>query len=231
MIPAEKIIVALDTQDPVKCTELLHSLSSTKVWVKIGMELFYAEGPRVIHEAKALGLNVFLDLKLHDIPQTVASALKALSRLPIDMINVHAAGGLEMMQRSYEVFAGMNKRPLLIAVTQLTSTSEEQMQREQRISGSIQDSVLHYAHLSHQSHFDGVVCSPHEIKLIKENIGSKFLTVTPGIRPPGVESHDQKRITTPREALALGTDFMVMGRPITGAVNPREALETILQGN
>ena len=105
------------------------------------------------------------------------------------------------------------------------------MQREQRISGSIQDSVLHYAHLSHQSHFDGVVCSPHEIKLIKENIGSKFLTVTPGIRPPGVESHDQKRITTPREALALGTDFMVMGRPITGAVNSREALETILQGN
>ncbi len=105
------------------------------------------------------------------------------------------------------------------------------MQREQRISGSIQDSVLHYAHLAHQAHFDGVVCSPHEIKLIKENIGSTFLTVTPGIRPAGVESHDQKRITTPREALALGTDFMVIGRPITGAKNPREALETILQGN
>ncbi len=230
MMAAEKIIVALDTQDPQKCRKLLHDLSSTKVWVKIGMELFYAEGPRVIEEAKNLGLNVFLDLKLHDIPQTVASALKALSRLPVDMINVHAAGGLEMMEKSYEVFAGMKKRPLLIAVTQLTSTSQAQMNQEQRIPGSVEDSVLHYAKLAQKASFDVVVCSPHEIKLIKNNLGLNFLTVTPGIRPQGAETHDQKRITTPQEALYLGTDYIVIGRPITAAPDPREALQTILKG-
>lgn len=230
MIPSEKIIVALDTQDPPKLDHMLNSLRGEKIWVKIGMELFYSMGSDVIFKAKEYGLNVFLDLKLHDIPNTVAQAIKSLSKLPIDMINVHAAGGKEMMTRSYEMLSEMQHRPLLIAVTQLTSTTQLQMNEEQNIQGPIENSVLTYAKLAKESRLDGVVCSPLEVKLIKNHLGINFLTITPGIRPIGENLNDQKRVTTPEEALLLGTDYMVIGRPITASNNPKEALQNILQG-
>ncbi|MBA2403621.1 MAG: orotidine-5'-phosphate decarboxylase [Bdellovibrionales bacterium] len=230
MIPADKIIVALDTQDPEKLNQLLKALSGEKIWVKIGMEVFYSLGPDVVLKARDQGFKIFLDLKLHDIPNTVAQSLKALSRLPIDMINVHAAGGKEMMQKSFEAIGNLPKRPLLIAVTQLTSTTEAQMHQDQRITGSIEASVLNYAKIAQESHFDGVVSSPLEVTAIKNLLGKNFLTVTPGIRPMGNDLNDQKRVTTPAEALALGTDYMVIGRPITQAANPKQALLEILQG-
>jgi orotidine-5'-phosphate decarboxylase len=230
MIPSEKIIVALDTQDRIKVQNLFDVLKGEKIWVKVGMELFYALGPDVIYEAKEQGFKVFLDLKLHDIPNTVYQALKSLSKLPIDMINVHAAGGKEMLERSVEAFNGLTKRPLLIAVTQLTSTTQEQMNLEQGIPGQIEDSVLRYAQLAHHSKLDGVVCSPLEVRAIKDFLGKEFLTVTPGIRPLGNDLNDQKRVTTPSEALALGTDFMVIGRPITASEDPKLALAQILKG-
>ena len=230
MIPSEKIIVALDTQDPSILDQILNSLRGEKIWVKIGMELFYSMGSDVIFKAKEYGLNVFLDLKLHDIPNTVAQAIKSLSKLPIDMINVHASGGKEMMTRSYEMLSEMQHRPLLIAVTQLTSTTQLQMNEEQNIQGPIENSVLTYAKLAKESRLDGVVCSPLEVKLIKNHLGKNFLTITPGIRPIGENLNDQKRVTTPEEALLLGTDYMVIGRPITASNNPKEALQNILQG-
>ena len=230
MIPADKIIVALDTQDPQKLDNLFASLAGEKIWVKVGMELFYALGPQVIHKAKDKGFNVFLDLKLHDIPNTVAQGLKSLSNLPIDMVNVHAAGGKEMMVKGFEALATLPKRPLLIAVTQLTSTTQAQMNLDQRIPGTVEESVLHYASLAHEAKFDGVVCSPLEITAIKKHLGENFLTVTPGIRPAGGDLNDQKRVTTPLEALELGTDYMVIGRPITGSPEPKKALNDILKG-
>lgn len=230
MIAPGKIIVALDTNDNEKLNQLLKDLSGEKIWVKIGMEVFYALGPDVVMKAKDLGFKIFLDLKLHDIPNTVAQALKSLSRLPIDMINVHAAGGKEMMERSHEAIENLSSRPLLIAVTQLTSTTEVQMNNDQRISGSIEASVLHYAQLAKESHFDGVVSSPLEVAAIKNLLGKNFLTVTPGIRPVGNDLYDQKRVTTPMQALQLGTDYMVIGRPITQSSNPKQALRDILQG-
>lgn len=230
MISADKIIVALDTPDAAKLKQLFSELSGHKVWVKVGMELYYAMGPEVIFQAKELGFKVFLDLKLHDIPNTVGQSLKSLSRLPIDMVNVHAAGGKEMMTKAFEALSDIPKRPLLIAVTQLTSTTQEQMNSDQGIPGNVESSVLHYAKLAHECGLDGVVSSPLEVQAIKRMIGSSFLTITPGIRPQGVDVNDQKRVTTPIEALALGTDYMVIGRPITQSKSPREALNNILKG-
>jgi orotidine-5'-phosphate decarboxylase len=230
MIPAEKIIVALDYAEEEKALTILDALKGQALWVKVGMELFYSTGPKIIHEAKNRGFKVFLDLKLHDIPNTVGQALKALSGLPIDMVNVHAAGGSEMMKRAAEAVRLSDTRPLLIAVTQLTSTTTQQMNEEQKISGDIVTSVAHYAKLAKESGLDGVVASPHEVQAIKLICGSKFITVTPGIRPLNGQAHDQKRITTPSEALLLGTDYMVIGRPITQASNPQEAFATILKG-
>ena len=231
IIPAEKIIVALDTQDQKKLDSLFQSLEGEKIWVKVGMEIFYSLGPQIVFKAKEKGFNVFLDLKLHDIPNTVSQALQALCHLPIDMVNVHAAGGFEMMETCYEGLTSLSKRPLLIAVTQLTSTTQEQMNKDQRVPGLIEDSVLGYAKLAFDARFDGIVCSPLEVKRIKRDLGPKFLTVTPGIRPAGEEKNDQKRVTTPSEALSLGTDFMVIGRPITQAADPKLALQEILRGN
>lgn len=231
MIPAEKIIVALDNADETSALKIIEELRGHPVWLKVGMELFYSAGPGIIHEAKARGFKVFLDLKLHDIPNTVAQGLKALTRLPIDMVNVHAAGGSEMMKRAAEAVHSGANTPLLIAVTQLTSTSTEQMNREQNIPGTILESVSHYAKLAQDSGLDGVVSSPHEVQTIKKICGPNFLTVTPGIRPLNAEAQDQKRITTPAEALKLGTDFMVIGRPITQGPSPLTALKLILQGN
>ncbi len=231
MIPAEKIIVALDFSEETKVLSFFDQLKGHNVWVKIGMELYYSMGPKIIHEAKDRGYKVFLDLKLHDIPNTVGQSIKALTTLPVDMINVHAAGGSEMMKRASESAKNSKYNPLLIAVTQLTSTTTEQMNREQRIPGDVVESVSHFAKLAKDSGCDGVVSSPHEVQAIKLICGSRFLTVTPGIRTAEAEAQDQKRITTPIEALRLGTDFMVIGRPITQAPNPRSALESILKGS
>lgn len=230
MIPAEKIIVALDFDDEVKALSLLQALKGHPVWVKIGMELFYSAGPRVTYAAKNLGFKVFLDLKLHDIPNTVEHALKSLVKLPVDMINVHAAGGSEMMKRAAGAVKSGANSPLLIAVTQLTSTTAAQMNAEQRIPGDIVESVSHFAKLAKDSGCDGVVSSPHEVQAIKLICGSRFITVTPGIRPPESDKQDQRRVTTPKEALLLGTDYMVIGRPITQAPDPRATLESILKG-
>lgn len=230
MIPAEKVIVALDFSREEEVVPLLDKLKDQKVWVKVGMELFYSLGPSMIYLAKERGLKVFLDLKLHDIPNTTGQAIKVLTHLPIDMVNVHAAGGKEMMLRASEAVHASKERPLLIAVTQLTSTTSEQMNAEQRIPGSIIESVTQYAKLAKESGCDGVVSSPQEVTAIKLICGTRFLTVTPGIRPEGSNSQDQRRVTTPLEALRLGTDFMVIGRPITEAPDPLEALRKILEG-
>ena len=231
MIPAEKVIIALDFSERKMVTDFYSKITGHKVWVKIGMEAFYSFGPEVIFEAREKGFKVFLDLKLHDIPNTVGQSLKALLRLPIDMVNIHAAGGSEMMKRAAQAVKESPHAPLLIAVTQLTSTTTEMMNREQRIPGDILESVSHYAKLARDSGCDGVVSSPLEVPAIKLICGSRFLTVTPGIRLTSADSQDQKRITTPEEALHMGTDFMVIGRPITEAPDPKTALEHILQGN
>ena len=231
MIPEEKIIVALDMQKPDAFKKVLEALKGRKVWVKIGMELFYTMGPQAIEEAKKYDLKVFLDLKLHDIPTTVENALMSLVKLPIDMINIHAAGGAEMMKRASGVVRASAYRPCLIAVTQLTSTTQPQMNTEQKIQGTVQDSVLGYAKLALDSGCDGVVCSPHEVKSVKALCTPKFLTITPGIRPIGTDMNDQKRVTTPQDALRMGTDFMVIGRPITQAPSPLLALVKIIEGD
>lgn len=230
MIPAHKIIVALDTPDPSKLAGLFKSLKGHDVWVKVGMEIFYSLGTKAILEAKDNGFKVFLDLKLHDIPNTVGQAMKSLSQLPIDMVNVHAAGGSEMMKKAAEGLKSKAYAPLLLAVTQLTSTTEVQMQTEQRILGDLLESVVNFAKLAKDSGCDGVVSSPLEVQAIKLICGSRFITVTPGIRPAGANLQDQKRVTTPLEALKLGTDYMVIGRPITESDDPRSTLEKILKG-
>jgi orotidine-5'-phosphate decarboxylase len=230
MIPAQKIIVALDFSEKPKLLTFLDDIKGSEVWVKVGMELFYSMGPSIIHEAKDRGFKIFLDLKLHDIPNTVGQAIKALTNLPVDMLNVHAAGGSEMMKRAAEAVNSSKTSPLLIAVTQLTSTTMTQMNQEQRIPGDIVESVSHFAKLAKDSGCHGVVSSPHEVQAIKLICGSRFLTVTPGIRPQGTDSQDQNRITTPQEAILLGSDYLVIGRPITQAANPKAALESILKG-
>lgn len=230
MIPADRVIVALDSGDEKKVSFLLREFQAQGVWVKIGMELFYAHGPKFVMEAKEKGLKVFLDLKLHDIPNTVAGGLRSLCSLPVDMVNVHAAGGSEMMKRASEAVKNSPNSPLLIAVTQLTSTTTTQMNEEQGIPGNVQESVLKFAKLAKVSGCDGVVSSPLEVKAIKEVCGNSFITVTPGIRPTDSHSNDQKRFTTPAEALLAGTDYMVIGRPITEATDPKNALADILKG-
>jgi orotidine-5'-phosphate decarboxylase len=231
MIPEEKIIVALDMNEEAQLMKILGSLEGHKVWVKIGMELFYSMGPKAIKIAKEKGFKVFLDLKLHDIPTTVAQGMNSLAKLQVDMLNLHAAGGAEMMRKAADILKSQAHPPLLIAVTQLTSTSVEQMNDEQKISGDLIESVTHFAKLAKISGCDGVVSSSHEVPAIKLVCGSRFLTVTPGIRPLGTDMNDQKRITTPSDALRLGVDMMVIGRPITQAPHPKIALMNILKGN
>ena len=192
-----------------------------KPFVKIGMELFYAEGPEIVRQLKARGHRIFLDLKLHDIPNTVKKAMAVLSRLDVDIANLHAAGTIEMMKAARE---GLTRpdgtRPLLIAVTQLTSTSEERMQKELLIGASINDTVIHYARNAKEAGLDGVVCSPLEAGMVKEACGKEFLTVTPGIRFADGDKGDQVRVTTPEKAREIGTDYIVVGRPITAAADP-----------
>lgn len=230
MIPPEKVIVALDYSSSLDAKKIIGELKGFPVWMKVGMELYFSEGKDFIKLLKDEGFNIFLDLKLHDIPNTVEKAIQSLCKLPISMINVHAAGGSEMMKRASEAVKSSPRPPLLLAVTQLTSTTSEQMNREQGIPTSIRDSVLSYAQLAKSSGCDGVVCSPIEVPFVKMVNGTNFLTITPGIRPLSSEHQDQKRVTTPEEALKLGTDYMVIGRPITAALSPREALENLLKG-
>ena len=194
------------------------------LYLKVGMELYYATGPEIISYLKGLGHSVFLDLKLHDIPNTVKSAMKVLSNLGVDMTNVHAAGGVEMMKAARE---GLGKEAKLIAVTQLTSTSEEQMRDFQNIQTSLQESVVHYAKKTAEAGLDGVVCSAQEVELIKAATANDFLCVTPGIRPAGSEIGDQKRVMTPQEAHQIGSDYIVVGRPIIQAENPWDAYHEI----
>ncbi|KXT75051.1 Orotidine 5'-phosphate decarboxylase [Streptococcus sp. DD10] len=218
-------IIALDFssfQDVKDFLELFPN--EEKLYVKIGMELYYAVGPDIVTYVKQLGHSVFLDLKLHDIPNTVKSAMKVLAKLGVDMTNVHAAGGVEMMRAARE---GLGNGPKLIAVTQLTSTSQEAMQEDQLIGTSLMESVLHYAQKTSEAGLDGVVCSAQEVELIKQSTPYGFTCLTPGIRPKGVEAGDQKRVMTPSEACSIGSDYIVVGRPITQADNPVLAYRAI----
>lgn len=207
--------------------QFLSYFKEEHLYVKVGMELFYKEGASFIQWLKEEGHDIFLDLKCHDIPNTVYSAMKVIAGLNVDMVNVHAAGGQEMMEAALrgleEGTPSGNKRPALIAVTQLTSTSEEQMQRDQMIPTSLKESVLHYAKLTYESGLDGVVCSALEAQVIEEATSEHFLRVTPGIRMLGDETHDQKRIVTPGKARSIGSSMIVIGRSITQAEDPLSA--------
>lgn len=211
-------IIALDFAGREEVEAFLNEFpAQEKLYVKVGLELYYAEGPSIISYLKDCGHSIFLDLKLHDIPNTVESAMRVLAKLGVDMTNVHAAGGVEMMQAARR---GLGSDAVLIAVTQLTSTSEEQMRSDQNIQTSLQDAVVHYAQNAAQAGLDGVVCSAHEVSLIKSATSSDFVCLTPGIRPAGGEVGDQKRVMTPAEAARICSDYIVVGRPITKAKNP-----------
>ena len=218
-------VIALDFPSFEEAKEFLALFpAEEKLYVKVGMEIYYAVGPEVVRYLKSLGHSVFLDLKLHDIPNTVKSTMKILSNLGVDMTNVQAAGGVEMMQAARE---GLGDKGILIAVTQLTSTSEEQMQECQNIQTSLQESVIHYAQKTAEAGLDGVVCSAQEAKLIKQATHEDFICLTPGIRPRGTEAGDQKRVVTPGEAYQIGSDYIVVGRPITQAADPVVAYHAI----
>lgn len=219
-------IIACDFASKEECLSFLEKFDGLdkKPYLKIGMELFYASGPEIVRELKKRGFRIFLDLKLHDIPNTVKKAMKVLSGLDVDIVNVHAAGTIEMMKAAKEGLTRPDgSRPLLIAVTQLTSTSEEAMQKQLLIDASIADTIRHYARNAKEAGLDGVVCSPLEIRLVKEACGEDFITVTPGIRFADSTTDDQVRITTPQKARELGSDFIVVGRPITAAQDPLAA--------
>ena len=217
------VIIACDFKDRADTMAFLAKFEGLNPYVKIGMELFYSEGPAIVKEIKEKGYKVFLDLKLHDIPNTVKKAMANLARLGVDITNVHASGTVAMMKAAKEgLVEGANggKVPMLIAVTQLTSTSEEAMQNDLLIPHSINDVVKKYAQNAKAAGLDGVVCSPLEASLVKESCGAQFKTVTPGIRYPDGEVGDQSRVTTPQKAREIGTDFIVVGRPITAAADP-----------
>jgi len=224
------VIIACDFPSAEVCLNFLDKFEGKKPYVKIGMELFYAEGADMVKKIKDRGHNIFLDLKLHDIPNTVKSAMKVLSNMDVDMTNLHAGGGIEMMQWAVEGLTRADgSRPLLIGVTQLTSTSQETMNNELLINGNIDDVIAHYALNTKKAGLDGVVCSPLESKKIHEICGSEFLTVTPGVRFADNQTQDQKRVTTPEMAKILTSDYIVVGRPITKADDPVAAYERCLK--
>ena len=215
------VIIACDFADRKEVFAFLDRFEDKKPFVKIGMELFYAEGPQIVRDIKARGHKIFLDLKLHDIPNTVKKAMKVLSSLDVDMCNVHAAGTSRMMKAAIEGLTRPDgSRPLLIAVTQLTSTDAEIMEKELLIKELLEDVVAHYAKNAAESGLDGVVCSPLEAKKVHNACGSGFLTVTPGVRFADGEIADQKRVMTPAQAKAEGSDYIVVGRPVTQAADP-----------
>lgn len=223
---AKDVIIACDFDSKEKVLSFLDLFKDKKPFVKIGMELYYAEGPQIVKEIKARGHKIFLDLKLHDIPNTVKKSMSVLSRLDVDMCNLHAAGATTMMKGALE---GLTRpdgtRPILIAVTQLTSTDQETMERDLLINKPIDQVVMHYAKVSADAGLDGVVCSPLEAQKVHDVCGENFLTITPGIRFADGEVGDQKRIMTPAEARKIGSDYIVVGRPITAAADPVKAYE------
>ena len=218
---ARDVIIACDFSSRSETLAFLDLFTDCKPFVKIGMELYYAEGPAIVRELHRRGHKIFLDLKLHDIPNTVQKAMAVLSRLNVEMVNLHAAGTKAMMEAALKGLTREDgSRPILLAVTQLTSTSEERMHEELLISGSISDCVCHYAQMAKEAGLDGVVCSPLEAGMVKKQCGDQFLTVTPGIRFAANQAGDQVRITTPAQAKQIGSDYIVVGRPITAAEDP-----------
>ena len=215
------VIIALDFKDGDTALNFLDKFKEEKPFVKIGMELFFAEGPSIVREVKRRGHKIFLDLKLHDIPNTVKGGMRSLTNLGADILNVHAAGTVDMMKAALE---GTQREdgtaPMLIAVTQLTSTSEERMQKELLINAGINETIVHYARNAKEAGLDGIVCSPLEAGMVKEAVGKEFLTVTPGVRFADGDVGDQVRVTTPAKAKEIGTDYIVVGRPITQAEDP-----------
>lgn len=224
------VIIACDFADKETALSFLDKFEGRKPFIKIGMELFYAEGPQIVREIKARGHKIFLDLKLHDIPNTVKKSMAVLSRLDVDMCNLHAAGTSRMMEAALE---GLTRpdgtRPLLIAVTQLTSTDQEAMERDLLIKEPIDKVVMHYAETAKNAGLDGVVCSPLEARKVHEVCGEKFLTVTPGVRFADGDIGDQKRVMTPEQAKKIGSDYIVVGRPITAAPDPVAAYERCIK--
>ena len=224
------VIIACDFDGAEKTLEFLDKFTGKKPFVKIGMELYYSAGPEIVREIKKRGHKIFLDLKLHDIPNTVKKSMAVLSKLDVDMCNLHASGTKNMMKAALE---GLTRedgtRPILIAVTQLTSTDEESMRNDLLIEKPIADVVMHYAKMAKDSGLDGVVCSPLEAGKVHDYCGKNFITVTPGVRFAGGEIGDQKRVTTPAKAKELGSDYIVVGRPITAAVDPVKAYEQCVE--
>ena len=224
------VIIACDFDSAQKTFDFLDKFTERKPFVKIGMELYYAEGPQIVRELKARGHKIFLDLKLHDIPNTVKKSMAVLSRLDVDMTNLHAAGTINMMKGALE---GLTRpdgtRPLLIAVTQLTSTDQASMENDLLINRPIDEVVMHYAENAKIAGLDGVVCSPLEAGKVHDRCGNGFLTVTPGVRFADGEIGDQKRVMTPAEAKKIGSDYIVVGRPITAASDPVEAYNRCLR--
>ena len=220
------VIVACDFSSKEQVFAFLDKFTGRKPFVKIGMELYYAEGPEIVRQIKARGHKIFLDLKLHDIPNTVKKAMAVLSGLDVDMCNVHAAGTSAMMQAALEGLTRPDgSRPLLIAVTQLTSTDEDSMKRELLIDRPLDQVVMSYASTAKEAGLDGVVCSPLEAGKVHQTCGDGFVTVTPGVRFADGDVGDQKRVTTPEKARELGSDYIVVGRPITAAADPVAAYE------
>ena len=220
------VIIACDFASAEKTFEFLDKFTGRKPFVKIGMELFYAEGPQIVKEIKKRGHKIFLDLKLHDIPNTVKKAMSVLSGLDVDLCNLHASGTVRMMEAAIE---GLTRedgtRPLLIAVTQLTSTDQQAMEEDLLIKEDIADVVIHYAKNAKKAGLDGVVCSPLEAGKVHDSCGKDFLTVTPGVRFADGDIGDQKRVMTPVEAKKIGSDYIVVGRPVTAAEDPVAAYE------
>lgn len=227
-----RICIALDFQNKAEVKEFLEKFNDEKLYVKVGMELFYGEGIEIIKMIKEMGHNIFLDLKLHDIPNTVKSAMKQLAKLEVDMVNVHASGSIAMMKAAIEgLEAGKtgDKRPLCIAVTCLTSLDQEVLDNELLINDTLENVVLKWATNAKEAGLDGVVCSPLESKVIHDNLGMKFITVTPGIRLADDSVNDQKRVTTPAMARELTSSYIVVGRTITGSADPYATYKKVYQ--
>ncbi len=220
------VIIACDFDSAEKTFAFLDRFTGKKPFVKIGMELYYAEGPSIVREIKRRGHKIFLDLKLHDIPNTVKKSMAVLSRLDVDMTNLHASGTVRMMEAAIEGLTREDgSRPILIAVTQLTSTDEEAMKNDLLIDRNLPEVVMHYAANAKKAGLDGVVCSPLEAGKVHEVCGCGFVTVTPGVRFADGDKGDQKRVMTPEEAKKIGSDYIVVGRPITAAEDPVAAYE------
>lgn len=227
-----RICIALDFQNKAEVKEFLEKFNDKKLYVKVGMELFYGEGIEIIKMIKEMGHNIFLDLKLHDIPNTVKSAMKQLAKLEVDMVNVHASGSIAMMKAAIEgLEAGKtgDKRPLCIAVTCLTSLDQEVLDNELLINDTLENVVLKWATNAKEAGLDGVVCSPLESKVIHDNLGMEFITVTPGIRLADDSVNDQKRVTTPAMARELTSSYIVVGRTITGSADPYATYKKVYQ--